>query len=145
MKLLWEGLCMVNNLLERLSKVRSFGRNSWRACCPAHGGTNPTALSIKEEHDGRILLHCFQGCSASDIVSSVGLELSDLFEEPIAHHKPPVQKKFYASDILAGIKFECQIVLFAAFELRKNKPMTEADLERLQVAYERIREAIDYE
>ena len=136
---------MINTLLERLSKVRTSGRNSWRACCPAHQGTNPTALSIKEEHDGRILLHCFQGCSAGDILNSVGLELSDLYPEPLEHHKSPVQKKFNASDILAGIKFECQLVLMAAYDLRKNKPMDESDLERLEVAYERIREAIDYE
>ena len=136
---------MINTLLERLSKVRTSGRNSWRACCPAHQGTNPTALSIKEEHDGRILLHCFQGCSAGDILNSVGLELSDLYPEPLEHHKAPVQKKFNASDILAGIKFECQLVLMAAYDLRKNKPMDESDLERLEVAYERIREAIDYE
>jgi hypothetical protein len=136
---------MINTLLERLTKVKSHGRNSWRACCPAHSGTNPTALRIKEESDGRILLHCFQGCSASDVVASVGLQLSDLFPEPIEQYKAPIQKKFYASDILSAVKFECQVVLMAAFELKKNKELEPSDLERLEVAYERIREAIDYE
>ena len=54
-------------------------------------------------------------------------------------------KKFYATDILQAIKFESQIVLLAAFELKKNKPLDETDLQRLQLAYERIREAVDYE
>lgn len=136
---------MINQLIERLTKVRPSGRNAWRACCPAHSGTNPTALSIKEESDGRILLHCFQGCSASDIMESIGLSLEDLFEEPIAVHKPPVAKKFYATDILAAVKFECQIVLMAAFELRKNKPLNEQDMNRLILAYERIKEGVSYE
>jgi hypothetical protein len=135
---------MINTLLERLSKVRSTGRNTWRACCPAHDGTNPTALNIKHEPDGRILLHCFQGCSALDVVNSVGLDIADLFPEEV-HHQAPVKKKFYATDILAAIKFESQLVLMAAFELRKNKPLDDTDMKRLELAYERIREAIDYE
>jgi len=49
---------MINNLLGRLNKVKSTGRNSWLACCPAHDDRSPS-LSIKEEADGHILLHCF--------------------------------------------------------------------------------------
>lgn len=135
---------MINAILERLTKVRPSGRNTWRACCPAHNGTNPTALNIKHESDGRILLHCFQGCSALDVVESIGLDIGDLFPEEI-QHKPPVKKKFYATDILAAIKFESQLVLMAAYELQKNKPLDETDMERLKLAYERIREAVDYE
>jgi hypothetical protein len=32
-----------------------------RCCCPAHGGDNPTTLSIREAN-GITLLHCFAGC-----------------------------------------------------------------------------------
>jgi hypothetical protein len=134
---------MINNLLGRLSKVKSTGRNSWLACCPAHDDRSPS-LSIKEESDGHILLHCFAGCSAVDVVGAVGVDIGDLFPEQV-HHKAPVKKKFYATDILEAIKFESQIVLLAAFELKKNKPLDETDLQRLQLAYERIREAVDYE
>ena len=127
----------------RDSKVKSTGRNSWLACCPAHDDRSPS-LSIKEEADGHILLHCFAGCSAVDVVGAVGVDIGDLFPEQV-HHKAPVKKKFYATDILEAIKFESQIVLLAAFELKKNKPLDETDLQRLQLAYERIREAVDYE
>lgn len=134
---------MINNLLGRLSKVKSTGRNSWLACCPAHDDRSPS-LSIKEESDGHILLHCFAGCSVVDVVGAVGVDIGDLFPEQV-HHKAPVRKKFYATDILEAIKFESQIVLLAAFELKQNKPLDETDLQRLQLAYERIREAVDYE
>jgi hypothetical protein len=134
---------MINNLLSRLNKVKSTGRNSWLACCPAHDDRSPS-LSIKEEADGHILLHCFAGCSAIDVVGAIGVDIGDLFPEQV-HHKPPVKKKFYATDILEAIKYESQIVLLAAFELKKNKPLDETDLQRLQLAYERIREAVDYE
>jgi hypothetical protein len=135
---------MINNLLGRLSKVKSTGRNTWLACCPAHDDKSPS-LSIKEEHDGHILLHCFAGCSAADIVDTVGIDIGDLFPPEPVHHKAPVRKKFYATDILAAIKFESQLVLMAAYELRKNKPLDDTDMKRLELAYERIREAIDYE
>lgn len=131
---------MINPILERLTKVRPSSNNSWRACCPGHGGTNPTALTIKEEPDGRILLHCFQGCSASDIMGAIGLDMAELFPEKI-EDKKPVTKKFYASDILAAIRFECQIVLMAAFELDKGRKLPAKDLARLQLAMERINAA----
>jgi hypothetical protein len=139
----WGLLIMINNLLSRLNKVKSTGRNSWLACCPAHDDRSPS-LSIKEEADGHILLHCFAGCSAIDVVGAIGVDIGDLFPEQV-HHKAPVKKKFYATDILEAIKYESQIVLLAAFELKKNKPLDETDLQRLQLAYERIREAVDYE
>jgi hypothetical protein len=134
---------MINNLLGRLNKVKSTGRNSYLACCPAHDDRSPS-LSIKEEADGHILLHCFAGCSAVDVVGAIGVDIGDLFPEQI-HYKAPVKKKFYATDILEAIKYESQIVLLAAFELKKNKSLDETDLQRLQLAYERIREAVDYE
>lgn len=135
---------MINNLLGRLNKVKSTGRNTWLACCPSHDDRSPS-LSIKEESDGHILLHCFAGCSAADIVDSVGIDISDLFPLDPIHYKAPVKKKFYATDILAAIKFESQLILMAAYELRKNKPLDDVDMKRLELAYERIREAIDYE
>lgn len=134
---------MINPILERLKKVRPSGNNSWRACCPAHDGNNPTALTIKEEPDGRILMHCFQGCSAIDILGSIGLDIAELFPEPIGDHLKPVTKKFYASDILAAVRFECQIVLMAAYELDKGRKLTEKDLNRLRLAMNRINEAGD--
>lgn len=136
---------MINPILERLKKVRPSGNNSWRACCPAHDGNNPTALVIKEEPDGRILMHCFQGCSAVDIMEKIGLDISELFPERIGgvEGKKPVARKFYASDILSAIRFEFQIVTLAAFELSKGRKLSEKDLNRLKLSMERINEAIE--
>lgn len=135
---------MINNILGRLSKVKSTGRNTWLACCPAHDDKSPS-LSIKEDNDGHILLHCFAGCSAVDIVETIGVDIGDLFPPEPVNYKAPVKKKFYATDILAAIKFESQLILLAAYELRKNKPLDDTDMKRLELAYERIREAVDYE
>jgi len=75
-------------LAQRLHARRS-GRG-WIAPCPAHNDRSPS-LSIGEGSDGRLLLHCFGGCSTESIVSKLGLSMSDLFAEPRAlrQARPP--------------------------------------------------------
>jgi hypothetical protein len=65
-----------------LSRLRGRGvRRSGKgyvAFCPAHEDRKPS-LNIAEGSDGRVLLHCFAGCSQEEIVRALGLELRDLF------------------------------------------------------------------
>lgn len=63
-------------LAERLGGRRS-GRG-WMCRCPAHDDREPS-LSIRDGADGRVLLHCFAGCSPRDVCAALGLELRDLF------------------------------------------------------------------
>jgi putative DNA primase/helicase len=42
------------------------------ALCPAHDDHNPS-LSIKETSEGKVLLHCFAGCSFEAILGALGL------------------------------------------------------------------------
>jgi hypothetical protein len=56
----------------------------FRAPCPAHRGSNPTALGIAQgrDRDGNpmTLLHCFANqCPVEDICAAMGLEVKDLF------------------------------------------------------------------
>ncbi|MGL5674960.1 MAG: phage/plasmid primase, P4 family [Cellulosilyticaceae bacterium] len=68
----------LEELLGRLEKVKSNGANSYICCCPAHGDKEPS-LSIKEVDD-RLLMHCHAGCDMQNILSSIGLEVKDLFK-----------------------------------------------------------------
>jgi putative DNA primase/helicase len=66
----------VEVLLGRLEGVRPAGPNSWVARCPAHDDRNPSlSVSVKE---GRVLVHCFAGCSADAVLGAVGLTWRDL-------------------------------------------------------------------
>ena len=65
-------------LLERLTKVKSKGRDNYYAQCPAHQDSSPS-LSVKLLPDGRTLIHCFAGCSAHDVLTSVGLGWDALY------------------------------------------------------------------
>ena len=72
----------LHGVLAKLQDARRDGRG-WLARCPAHNDGNPS-LHI-EEREGRILLTCrSQKCSVPDIVSKLGLKMSDLFDRPVS-------------------------------------------------------------
>lgn len=70
----------LNEFLGRLDKVRKTGQNQYVACCPGHDDKNPS-LCISSSED-KILLHCQRGCDTAHILSSMGLEMRDLFYPP---------------------------------------------------------------
>lgn len=47
----------IDVVLSRLEgyRLRPNGPDRWRACCPAHGGSNPTALSVGVSADDAVL------------------------------------------------------------------------------------------
>ena len=52
-------------------KARKSGLG-WIDLCPAHQDQTPS-LSIKVATDGKLLLHCFVGCTFEEIISAAGL------------------------------------------------------------------------
>jgi hypothetical protein len=61
----------IHDVLSRLSGVRELGTGKgWIALCPAHEDRKPS-LRIAEGSDGRVLLHCFAGCSPEEIVRAI--------------------------------------------------------------------------
>lgn len=83
-------------LVERLEHCKATGSNKWMARCPAHQDNGPS-LSITEGSDGRVLVHCFAGCGALDVISAVGLEWADLFPEDLTQNYQPAIRRRSAS------------------------------------------------
>lgn len=67
----------IEKVLSRLPNHKPSG-NGFAACCPAHDDHNPS-LSITEANDGKVLLKCFAGCPAEQVVAAIGLQKVDLF------------------------------------------------------------------
>jgi hypothetical protein len=63
--------------LQLLDGTRRTSRG-WRAHCPAHQGKS-LSLSIREAEDGRILVHCFVGCSTQTVCEALHIPLRELF------------------------------------------------------------------
>lgn len=133
----------VHDFVARLPKARRVA-NGWRACCPAHGSTNPTSLSVSEGADGRILVRCMsRGCGAEEIASSVGLSLSDLMPErpPTLHAVPQMKRHIPAHDVLEAISEELTLICTVAADMHKGKSISQKDYDRLYLAHERIANA----
>jgi hypothetical protein len=67
--------------LQHLEGVKANGRGHV-ALCPAHDDHEPS-LSVTNG-DGRILLKCFAGCTAEQVMGALGLAMADLFQD---HHQ----------------------------------------------------------
>lgn len=132
----------ITELLSRLEKVTRRHRKCWQARCPAHEDHSPS-LALRELDDGRVLVHCFAGCTVYEIVNAVGLELADLFPrlEILQTKVQPQRKPFSADDILRCIAFEA-LVVAAAATTRLAGPLSDTDHNRLMLAVTRIHEAL---
>ena len=134
-------------LLSRLDRVKSTGPGRWIARCPAHDDRGPS-LSVRELDDGRVLVHDFAGCSVSEVLAAVGLDMSDLFPPRLEAPRPGKphreRRPFHADDLLRVLAFETQLVALAAAQLLAGKTPTQADLDRLQLAADRLNEATHY-
>jgi hypothetical protein len=67
-------------ILEELRGFRETppGSNHSKASCPAHDDRTPS-LSIGIDDDGRVLLHCFGGCSQEAVRAALGADWRDYF------------------------------------------------------------------
>lgn len=132
-----------DDLLDRLDKLRKTGQSTWLACCPAHDDRT-ASLSIREADDGRVLVHCFAGCSVHEVVASVGLDIADLFPPRADGQHPgkPERRPFPAADALRAVAFEALVVSAAASALLAGRPFSAVDRERLSLAATRINAAL---
>jgi 5S rRNA maturation endonuclease (ribonuclease M5) len=70
-------------VLDRLATVGRPAKRTgsyWMAVCPAHDDSTPS-LSISEGAEQRVLLKCHAGCTLVQIITVLGLELTDLFPQ----------------------------------------------------------------
>jgi hypothetical protein len=134
----------IDNLLSRLDGLKTgnaIGR--WIARCPAHEDRSPS-LTIRAEDDGRILVHCFAGCSAVDVMGALGLAMTDLFPEPLTREfLPRIRAPFSALDALRCLARESSVVTFAISDIVAGKPMQDKDLDRIATAAGRIAAALE--
>ena len=138
-------LVSLDAILSLLEGVRRTGKG-WTARCPAHADRQ-ASLSINEGHDGRILLHCFAGCSSLSVVQAIGLELRDLFParafktDPTRAEQSEVRQWRQIADWRAALGVlgaEAAIVSVAGSELANGQALDAADLARLAMAVQRI-------
>lgn len=133
-------------LLDRLEGVQRSG-SGWRARCPSCNGRS-RKVSVSEADNGAVLVHCFGGCAAGDVLQAVGLSLADMFPERLAADTPEdrrtrrqaaVESQWGAA--LEVLEFEARIIHLAGQQLAAGQPLSAEDDARLRLAVRRVEEA----
>ena len=124
----------LDTLLSRLEKVSEKSTGQYAALCPAHDDHNPS-LSVTA-NDDRILVHCFAGCGAEEVLASVDLSLSDLFDKPL--ERGPIRHRWSERGLLKQLMPDVDVVLIAANQVIEGKPLSSVDHQRLRDAHKRI-------
>lgn len=70
----------LNDFITYFDGVKENKQNEYMALCPAHNDNSPSLSIGYSPEKKHILLHCFAGCQAEEILSCVGLTLKDLYE-----------------------------------------------------------------
>ncbi len=135
----------IDAVLHRLDRVKSTGPSKWQALCPAHDDKRPS-LSIKEADDGRVLLKCWTGCGAAEIVSALGLSLADLFpgdrRNLTDHSTSSMRRPFDYRDALQGISHEATVARLIIEAVNSGEDVDADALDRLALAETRISDAL---
>lgn len=121
------GSACLEKVISRLDKVKSAGANKWIACCPAHLDRSPS-LAISETSDGVVLIKCWAGCSANDVVQAIGLQLRDLFPGNTKRRRGPSR---------AAIEHERMIIQIGQ-SLQQQGILDGDDLVRFNLAKQRL-------
>lgn len=129
----------VDALLSRLERVRQTGPGRWIARCPAHEDRSPS-LSVRELPDGRVLVHCFGGCGADQIVGAAGIGLEELFPPKAAgsDHVRGERRPFMPADVFEIARQEIGVAAIVACDMRAGRTISEADYGRLLTCVERL-------
>ena len=135
----------IDAVLHRLEKVKRVAPDKWQALCPAHDDKRPS-LSVREAEDGRVLLKCWTGCGAAEIVSALGLSLADLFpgdrRSLHQHGTAPMRRPFDYRDALTGIAHETLVARLIIEAVNSGDDVDADALDRLALAEERISDAL---
>jgi hypothetical protein len=129
----------INDFLSYFEKSYRSGKDEYQCLCPAHQDKT-ASLSIKNLPDERILIHCFAGCAANDILGAVGLTFDDIVPKRLGDFKP-VSKPFNPYAVLKAISNETLLVALAGLEVANGKTLPQEDKDRLMIAVNRLREA----
>ncbi|MGD9584281.1 MAG: hypothetical protein AB7V26_11540 [Lysobacterales bacterium] len=117
--------------------------SGWRSLCPCCAGRS-AKVSVAESSTGAALLHAFCGCSASAVLSSVGLELADLYPARLADHSPQGRKFAMELRQIAGwrsaletLAHEAGVLVILAGDVLRGNPEPN-HIQRAELALARI-------
>ncbi len=133
-----------DKILDRMHNVRRLKPGAWMAGCPCCQSRKGRPVAITDSGDGRVLINAFCGCSTEAVLGAMGLEMADLFDQPLAVSLPPTKTQFSARDLLNVLSEEISVVAILAAQAVDKRELAEDDWNRLAKAANRIWAARDH-
>ena len=129
----------IDRVLRCLDKIQKRQDGQWSARCPSHQDSRPS-LSICQNPDGAVLIHCFGGCTVTDVVAAMGMELADLYPpwRPSGREPKRQPRLLSASQALALLDEEALLIAVAGANLAHGVALAQPDLDRLLKAAARV-------
>lgn len=129
----------IQTIAGRFSQVRWRGDSSFTCSCPCHEDSRPS-LTVTQKN-GKLLFHCFAGCSYDDIISAVGLspEPAGTWQRRMAYGVSGQENKEYAFDTEYRYTDEHGRYLYSKVRLRAadgGKTMRFAVIDRDSYSYD---------
>lgn len=137
----------LQSVLSRLENVRSRGKSSYTARCPAHQDRT-ASLSVSQGEHG-VVLHCFAGCQTDDVLGAIGLTMSDLFPPRDRASMTPAERSQARqaaqqagwAAALTTLAQDTLLVQSVAGMLGRGEKMHPSDIDSLTAAATRIHNA----
>ena len=129
----------LHTLLSILEKVKSLGNGKYKACCPVpdHDDKVPS-LGVTLFDNDKIGINCWSGCSVVEIVTAVGLKLSDLMPESVDYKKGSKPPRFNKYELFELILHHALILEIAMGDLLNSKSLSDTDLSTVIFARDSI-------
>ena len=95
----------IGSFLNKLQHVKALEQNQWTADCPCPTHKTPAKHLAISLEDNKILVHCFGSDTAEDVVTAIGLTLSDLFIDDIKP-TPKIAAEYDYTDESGNLLFQ---------------------------------------
>jgi len=128
-------------VLERLQGVKQRSRDQWSARCPSHDDKKPS-LSIKETESGHVLIRCFAGCGAHEVLGAIGLTFEDVMPTRLDDAPPRRRGLITPRQAVELISRSALFVAVCAADISRGEQLSEttkAELVRHAGDIQRIR------
>jgi len=126
-------------MLPLLNNLKLIKSDHWLATCPAHNDTNPS-LAITELPDGRVLLNCWSGCTAKEVVNALRLTLRVLYPQPDNPSQSQAMSVWERHRLRKKLRFEELVIAIYEAQVKKSIPFSNSDLLRVCTAFLNVNE-----
>ena len=128
-------------LLDRLYRVKKTSPNRYAAACPVCQSRKGRPLAITVLDD-RILLKPFCGCDTENVLASVGLSFSSLFNRPLDHSVSGPRRSFDPMQVLTAVEHEVTVADLILFDVSEARLFSSEQHDRLHLAAARVSAAV---